>query len=152
MLEEEFALASRHARGERPHEVGPAWAHARAVAGWKETAAAAARDNDGNDGGKRHFRHLPLPLASDPRYASLAAGVLERHPGCVPALLLLHDSHALRALWAAAAAEAASKAGGGGGGEEAKAASEAASSEAARCRERLAEADPTRRGLWLSIG
>lgn len=143
MLEEEFSLAFRHAR-ERPHGAGPAWAHARAVAGWKEAAAVA--------GAPSRPRHLPLPLASDPRYASLAAGVLEKHPGCVPALLLLHDAHALRAMWAAAAASE------GGGGEEAAAAAAAAaaegasSAEAAACRARLAEADPTRRGLWSSIG
>ena len=151
MLEEEFALARRHAR-ERPHEAGPAWAHARAVAGWKEEAAEAAAAGNDNNGGKRQFRHLPLPLASDPRYASLAAEVLERNPGCVPALLLLHDSHALRALWAAAAAAESKVEGGEEAAALAKAASDAASSEAARCRERLAEADPTRRGLWLSIG
>lgn len=153
MLEEEFALASRHAR-ERPHAAGPAWAHARAVAGWKEAAAGEGNGEGGGEGGegRRERRSLALPLASDPRYALLAAAVLGEEPGCVPALLLLHDAHALRALWAAAAA-AASK----GGGEEAaaKAAEEAASSSeeaAAACRARLVEADPTRRGLWSSIG
>jgi len=147
ILEEEFALASKYAR-ERPHDASPAWAHARAVAGWKEEEEE-EREGEAKTGGhaesserktrtRRFF--LPLSLAYDARYASLAAEVLATNPGCVPALLLLHDAHALRTLWAREA---------GGKGEEVSSSSAAT---AAACRARLVEVDPTRRGLWSSIG
>ena len=80
----------------------------------------------------------PGALASDARYAAAAAAALATRPGCVPALLLLHEAHAARAAAAAAARDAAAFA--------------ESSAAAAECRRRLAAADPGRAGLWRALG
>jgi hypothetical protein len=78
----------------------------------------------------------PDALALDPRFAGVAAAVLAgAAPGSVPALLLLHEAHALRGRLAADAGERAT-----------------ADAAAAECRLRLAVADPGRRGLWRALG
>ena len=76
----------------------------------------------------------PASLATDPRFAAIAVAALRVDPGAVPALVLLHEAHALRARLSAVAEDAAT-----------------ARAAAAECRARLCAADPGRDGLWAAL-
>lgn len=76
----------------------------------------------------------PSSLATDPRFAAIAVAALRIDPGAVPALVLLHEVHALRARLSADDDDAAT-----------------ARVAAAECRARLCAADPGRAGLWGAL-